>query len=92
VYLKDLPVQGRLEIETQNRRYTLVNEGGGEAFLCGHPEFCPEPVRVRIHGSSWGGSMLKTAYVGRGMHLEFRHPGYSRPIITSRIVDIRQVA
>jgi hypothetical protein len=28
--------------------------------------------------------------VGRGMHLEFRHPAYERPIITSRIVEIRQ--
>jgi hypothetical protein len=27
--------------------------------------------------------------VGRGMHLEFRHPEYQRPIITSRIMEIR---
>jgi hypothetical protein len=35
--------------------------------------------------------MLKVGYVGRGMHLEFRHPGYSRPIITTRIRDLRQL-
>lgn len=33
--------------------------------------------------------MLKKAYVGRGMHLEFLHPGYERPIVTSRIIEIR---
>ena len=33
--------------------------------------------------------MLKTAYLGRGMHMEFRHPDYEGPIITSAIVDIR---
>jgi hypothetical protein len=91
VYLKDLPVDGTLEIETQNHLYTLVNLGGGDAILSGHPHYCPEPVLVRIHGSSWGGSMLKTAYIGRGMHLEFRHPNFASPIVTSRIVEIRQL-
>jgi hypothetical protein len=44
---------------------------------------------VRISGSNWGGSMLKAAFLGRGMHLEYRHPGYRGPIVTSPIVDIR---
>ena len=89
VYLKDLPDETTLEIETQNRSYTLVNRGQGQALISGHPEFCPEPVLVRIEGSNWGGSMLKACFVGRGMHLEFRHPEYQRPIITSRIMEIR---
>lgn len=89
VYLKDLPDETTLEIETQNRSYILVNLGQGQALLSGHPEFCPEPVLVRIEGSNWGGSMLKASFVGRGMHLEFRHPQYQRPIITSRIMEIR---
>jgi hypothetical protein len=33
--------------------------------------------------------MLKLQYVGRGMHLEFRHPQYPTPIITSAIQEIR---
>jgi hypothetical protein len=33
--------------------------------------------------------MLKLQYVGRGMHLEFRHPEYSTPIVTSPIQEIR---
>jgi hypothetical protein len=33
--------------------------------------------------------MLKLQYVGRGMHLEFRHPHYPTPIITSPIQEIR---
>ena len=89
VYLRDLPEQSTLEVATQNRRYTLVLRRDGHALICGHPEFCPEPVEVRIHGSNWGGSMLKAAYLGRGMHLEYRHPNYRGPIVTSPIVDIR---
>lgn len=91
VYLHDLPGESTLQIETQNRSYLIVHLGQGQALISGHPDFCPEPVQVRIEGSNWGGSMLKTSFVGRGMHLEFRHPGYQRPIITSRIVEIRQL-
>jgi hypothetical protein len=89
VYLKDLPQESELEVQTRNRGYTLKVLSDGQALICGHPEFCPEPVLVRISGSNWGGSMLKTAYLGRGMHLEYRHPKYRGPIVTSAIVDIR---
>lgn len=89
VYLKDLPDEATLEVVTQNRGYTMIVRRDGSAWIWGHPEFCPEPVLVRITGSNWGGSMLKTAYLGRGMHLEFRHPDYRGPIVTSQIVDIR---
>ena len=89
VYLRDVPPECALEIETRNRYYTVVVKRDGMAWISGHPEFCPEPVLVYISGSNWGGSMLKTAFVGRGMHLEFRHPDFDGPIVTSMIVDIR---
>ena len=92
VYLKDLPDASTLEVITQNRGYTLVLERDGHAGISGHPEFCPEPVQVAISGSTWGGSMLKLQFVGRGMHLEFRHPLYETPIITSPIQEIRDHA
>ena len=34
--------------------------------------------------------MLKLRFVGRGMHLEFHHPEYRTPIITSTIQEIRE--
>jgi hypothetical protein len=89
VYLRVLPDSSTLEVITQNRGYTLVLVRDGDAWISGHPEFCPEPVLVRIAGSNWGGSMLKAAFLGRGMHLEYRHPKYRGPIVTSTIVDIR---
>ncbi len=66
VYLRDLPDEAEIEVVTQNRGYTLVVRSDGSAWICGHPEFCPVPVLVRITGSNWGGSMLKAAYIGRG--------------------------
>lgn len=92
VFLNDLPPDTVLEIQTMHHRYTAVLLGGSEALISGHPEFCPEPVQVAIAGSTWGGSMLKLQYVGRGMHLEFRHPEYSNPIVTSPIQEIRDRA
>ena len=91
VYLDDLAPGATLEVETQNRSYRLVNRGDGKALISGHPEFCPDPVQVIVDGSNWGGSMLKMSFIGRGMHLEFRHPAF-QTIVTSRIVDIRSVA
>src|SRR5712692_593044 len=88
VYLDELPHGAILDVETQNRHYYIVNHGSGQALISGHPKFCPQPVLVKIHGSNWGGSMLKVRFIGRGMHLEFRHPEY-RTIMTSRIVEIR---
>ncbi len=73
VYLDRLPEGAVLRVETQNRAYTLVHRGNGQVLISGHPMFCPEPVLVHIEGSNWGGSMLKPSFVGRGMHLEFRH-------------------
>jgi len=88
VYLDELSEGTVLEVETQNRWYTIMIGGRGRELISGHPQYCPDPVPVRIKGSTWGGSMLKVRYIGRGMCLEFRHPVY-RTIITSQIVDIR---
>jgi hypothetical protein len=88
VHLRDLPPGSVLSIQTKNRFYKMVVVGEGTVLISGHPEFCPAPSEVRINGSTWGGSMLKEKYVGRGMHLEFVHAVH-RTILTSRIVDIR---
>ena len=90
VSLGDLPPSTVLEIQTQHHRYTAVFLGESQALISGHPEFCPEPVLVAIAGSTWGGSMLKLRYIGRGMHLEFCHPEYRTPIVTSRIQEVRE--
>lgn len=55
VFLDRLPEGAVLRVETQNRAYTLVNRGNGQALISGHPTFCPEPVLVHIEGSNWAG-------------------------------------
>ena len=77
----------RVLVETLNRLYELEVRGD-QVWISGHPEFCPSPVPVDVRGSSWGGSMLKRAFIGRGMHMEFQHPTHAT-ITTSKIVSIR---
>lgn len=90
VFLKDLPPETVLQIDTRHHSYTLVFLGESNALISGHPHYCPDPVPVAIAGSTWGGSMLKLRFVGRGMHLEFHHPEYQTPILTSAIQEIRE--
>lgn len=90
VFLDDLQSDDRLTVWTQNHVYTVEMCGQNQARISGHPRFCPEPILVRIEGSTWGGSALKRRFIGRGMCLEFRHAEYPTPIVTSRIVEIRQ--
>jgi hypothetical protein len=91
VYLRDLDKGRLLQIQTQHRNYFVTRLNNGETLIWGHPVYCPNPVAVRIAGSTWGGSLLKLGFVGQGMQLEFRHPDYSGPITTSRIRAVREI-
>ena len=88
VHLGALPPGAVLEIETENRSYTIEYRGLNQALISGHPIFCPQPTLVTISGSTWGGSMIKTGYIGRGMRLEFCSPE-AEPITTSIVREVR---
>ncbi len=91
IFLNDLEVGHSLEIETKNRIYILEKRGKEEYYISGHPEYCPEPTRVTISGSTWGGSMLKVGFIGRGMRLEYVIVEKSLPVITtSEIKEIKE--
>lgn len=89
VFLDRLPTPSTLKIQTRNTLYTLRKTAGG-ITLQGHAKYCPEPTKAYVSGSTWGGSMLKVGFVGRGMRLEFstdRHPGR---IVTSEIQEVTE--
>jgi hypothetical protein len=90
VKLQDLRPGSTLHIRTQHTSYLVLVVAGNLALISGHPRYCPQPVPVEIAGSTWGGSILKPRFIGRGMHLEFRHPKYRTPIVTSPIQEIRE--
>jgi hypothetical protein len=65
-------------------RKPSVNFGSSE-ILPGTDLGCHRRINLGL-------SMLKRRFVGRGMHLEFCHPEYSTPIVTSRVQEIRECA
>lgn len=92
VWWKDLPVNSRVEVQTKNRLYLLEKRDDGD-YIQGHPEYCELPTKAHIHGSTFGGSMLKVGWLGVGMYLEFSIPGRQfghDTITTSQIQDVRQ--
>ena len=91
VSVEDLVPGSWLQVTTRNTCYRILVLFGAVALITGHPRFCPRPVLITIHGSTWGGSMLKRRFIGRGMHLEFRHPDYRTPIVTSCIKEIQEL-
>lgn len=88
VFLSDIEHGTTLLVVTESRTYALVALGNREALISGHPEHCPSPVRVRVQGSTWGGSLLRMDFIGKGMHLEYWHPVH-KCVTTSQIVDVR---
>ena len=90
VFLKDIPDGQEVDIETQNRHYTLVKKNG-KVFLWGHPVYCALSTEVYLNGSTWGGSMLKVGFIGRGMCLEFVLPSGGGVLTTSKIKNIKYV-
>ena len=90
VHLDRLLPGDKLQVETRDWICDFEYCGEYRAIISGHPVYCPEPVEVNVAGSTWGGSLLKLHFIGRGMHLEFLHPVYQR-VVTSRIAEIRQI-
>jgi hypothetical protein len=93
IYLKDLPPGGFLKVTTKHRVYTITKTlGGTELYIKGHPVYCSTLTKANIHGSTFGGSMIKMDYVGRGMYLEFSTAVHPKSITTSKIVDVEEIA
>ncbi|HEV2201645.1 MAG TPA: hypothetical protein VGR73_17630 [Bryobacteraceae bacterium] len=90
VNVNELPPGALLEVETQYHTYQVVYHCDGEMTISGHPEFCPDPVRVHLAGSTWGTPMIKVRFIGRGMKMEFIHPELGI-IQTSRVRDVREL-
>lgn len=95
VYLNNLKVGAILHVRTKNTLYVIEKVDDGY-MISGNPKYCPEPLLTYIQGSTWGGSMLKVGFVGRGMRLEFSDPRYGPRyakgcVTTSEILEITEV-
>ena len=88
VKVDELPVGTVLEVETTHHTYLLENCGSGKVLISGHPEYCPEPVLVDLHGATDNTNMIRMSMIERGMRMQFGHPTLG-VIRTSRVREIR---
>ena len=98
IWLKDLPLGHEVRVQTRNTLYAIKRnpDEGAYWLIRGHAKWCPDWSQCSIHGSTFGRSMLKMGFVGRGMYLEFSLVGEARQelwlpwsavITTSQIQD-----
>jgi hypothetical protein len=77
-----------IDVETKSRHYRIECLGGNSISISGHPEYCPEPVSARLHGSVDKQGVLEFGVISRGMRLRFLLKE-GQPITTTRVVRLR---
>ena len=88
-YFEQLEVGQWLEVQTQESVYIIERRKDG-FYISGNQKYCPDPVKAKIKGSTFGGSAIMPGFIGRGMYLEFSIPeSHPSPIVTSRIKSIK---
>ena len=90
IELDDLPVGTVLEIQTGHTTYRLENMGSGNVMISGHPQYCPTPTSVHIHGCIGENGNLRWHHIGKGLHMVFLPPDHGI-VRTSRIKEIHTV-
>jgi hypothetical protein len=90
VWWNDSPIKSKVRVKTRNTLYLLEKRDDG-TYIEGNAKYCPSPTKASIHGSTWGGSMLKMGWIGVGMHLEFSTEGHPGPITTSEIESVEKL-
>lgn len=73
----------RIEVQTLNSLYKLEVLDDGLVRMQGG-NYLPEPVEGEFKGSTWGTSLLKQHWIGKGMKMEFAH---GEKILTTSIVE-----
>ena len=81
-------------VRTANTNYRFVCIDGKVLGLATKddgsvPKYLAQETEVNIHGSTWGGSMIKIEYVGVDMYLQFSYEGHPKSIHTSLIENVR---
>jgi hypothetical protein len=74
-----------LHVETRNSVYRIVVSERTAVFVQGG-HFFPENSAAHLAGSTFGGSLLKIAWIGVGMQMEIW--GDNGPIVTSPVRNI----
>lgn len=85
-----MPEGSKVKVQTQNTLYELKREGGKD-YIKGNAKYCPDWSECIVQGSTWGSSMLKMGFIGRGMYLEVYLFDINNTILTTAIKEVEEV-
>lgn len=87
LYLKELSPFQVIKAQTKNTEYRIfpINPLRGEVLIQGGAYFS-QPREALFNGSSFGGCMIKTGWIGLGMRMEICLPG--KRIVTTPVQSI----
>jgi len=90
LFIRDLSVRTTVFVHTQDSRYILNCLDGEVVTVMGNGKYFnyDEPAPAILHGSTWGGSMIKPGWLGVGMHMEICEIKHRR-ITTSKITKLQ---
>jgi hypothetical protein len=87
IQITQLEPLSKLCVETQHSLYQITVLIPSESKVLIHGgRFFPENTEAAVCGSSFGGSLIKSGWIGIGMRMEVLAGG--RPIVTSQIRSI----
>ena len=85
INLHDVDPLTTLLVRTRNSTYRIIVSQGTSVIVQGG-QFFPDRTEARIDGSGFGGSLLKTAWIGVGFRMEIFANG--ERIITTPVRDV----
>ena len=77
-----------LDVETHTRHYRVECLERDQVRISGHPQFCPEPIPAKIHGSLDREGEFRPGVIAPGMRLLFRAIG-NQVVTTSEVTAVR---
>lgn len=86
-----------LIVETERSVYRIEIVKGKEALITNESSEkhrFEETTPVNIHGSTWGGTMLKIDWIGKEMHIElsYKKGDETKVFISSPVKDVEMIA
>jgi len=88
-HLDKLEVGKKLLVQTRNTAYLVERRKNG-LYISGNKNYCPTPRKCSIPGSTFGGSMIKLDFLGRGMYMECWIEGVGT-VTTSQIQEVKEI-
>lgn len=89
IWMRDVEVGQTVLVQTKNTLYEFAKGDDHWTGLGG--KYMPRPRIINIHGSTFGGSMIRVGFIGVGMYLEFAKPDDEARSVTTSVIQSAKI-